>query len=267
MLMDKLFKKDMGEGANWMTIIDSFDDRTSAVINPGQIAPPIEGFPKIAVATFSERMLGVLQEKYEPELIDYMISCVSVPVYKINYNGKEMAVYCSTCGGPAAVGLMEEMISKGAEKFVFLGSCGVINKRLAAKSLIVPTAAYRDEGTSYHYAAPSEYIKVKTAQKLASILTEMNLPHVCGKTWTTDAFYRETCGNVQKRKRSGCITVEMECASIMSAAKFRGIEAYQFIYAADSLDGVEWDTRIFGRLKLDTHEKLLRIALEIAARI
>ncbi|MDR1204349.1 MAG: nucleoside phosphorylase [Peptococcaceae bacterium] len=250
-----------------LTIIDAFDNNTEAVINPAHIAPPVDGFPTIAVVAFSERMIAALREHYEPVLINKMIAGVTVPVYKINRKGRDMAVYCSTIGGPAAAGLMEEMISKGCKRFVFFGSCGVLNRELAAKSLIVPTAAYRDEGTSYHYAPPGEYIDVVTAPKLAAILSELNLPYACGKTWTTDAIYRETRGNMEKRKNDGCVTVEMECASVMSVARFRNVEAYQYFYAADCLDEAEWDIRTLGSLTRDAYEKFLRVALEIAARI
>jgi uridine phosphorylase len=250
-----------------MSIVNTFDNKSEAVINPSHIAPRIEGFPKVAVVAFGERMITALREHYNPVQIDEMVACVSIPVYKINFEGKDLAVYCSTVGGPAAAGLMEEMISKGCEKFVFFGSCGVLDRVLAAKSLIIPTAAYRDEGTSYHYVPPSDYIEVPTAQKLADILSELKLPHVSGKTWTTDAIYRETRGNMENRKNDGCITVEMECASIMAVAQFRGVNVYQYLYAADSLDEAEWDSRTLGSLTQDAREKFLRIALEIAIRV
>jgi uridine phosphorylase len=250
-----------------MSIINAFDNATEAIINPANNAPPIDGFPKVSVVTFDERVITALHEHYEPELIGEMIACVSVPIYKLNYEVKEIAVYCSTLGGSASVGLMEEMISKGCEKFVFFGSCGVLDRAVEAKALIVPTSAYRDEGTSYHYAPPSDYIEISTATRMAEILSELKLPHVSGRTWTTDAFYRETLGNIEKRKGEGCITVEMECASIMAAARFRGVKAYQYLYAADSLDGVQWEARTLGSLTQDAREKFLRIALEIAVRV
>jgi uridine phosphorylase len=112
-----------------------------------------------------------------------------------------------------------------------------------------------------------DYVEIPTAARLAEILAELKQPYVCGKTWTTDAIYRETRGNMEKRKKEGCIAVEMECASIMAAAWFRGIEVYQYLYAADSLDADEWEARTLGRLTRNAREKLLNIALEIAVRI
>jgi uridine phosphorylase len=249
------------------TIADTFDPDKEAVLNPRNVCPKIEGFPKIAVVCFGERVITALHEHYAPILIDAITTSVSIPIYKIDFHGQEIAVYCSTVGGPATAGLLEEMIAKGCEKFVFFGSCGVLDREISAKSIIVPTAAYRDEGTSYHYAPPSEYIEVKTAPRLAQILSELQLPHVCGKTWTTDAIFRETRGNMEKRRRDGCLTVEMECASVIAVAAFRNVDVYQFIYAADCLDAEEWDARTLGSLPQTAREKFLRVALEVAVRV
>lgn len=35
---------------------------------------------------------------------------------------------------------------------------------------------------------------------------------VAGRTWTTDAVYRETSGKAEKLRKEGCIAVEMELA-------------------------------------------------------
>jgi len=250
-----------------MSIIDTFDISTEAIINPLSLNTPIEGFPKVAVVAFGERFITALRENYKTEQITTLYGCLHIPVYHVNFEGRGIAVYGSTIGGPAAVGFMEDMTVKGCEKFLFFGSCGVLDRALAAESLIIPTAAYRDEGTSYYYAPPSDYIEVRTVTKLAKILSDLHLPYTTGKTWTTDAIYRETRGNMEKRKKEGCITVEMECASIMAAAQFRGIEAYQFLYAADNLDEDVWDARVLGGLPQDSPEKFLRIALEAAIRI
>ena len=72
---------------------------------------------------------------------------------------------------------------------------------------------------------------------------------------------------MEKRKADGCIAVDMECASVMAVAQFRGAEIYQFIYAEDCLDGATWDRRTLGNVSMSTREKYLRIALEVASRL
>ena len=170
-------------------------------------------------------------------------------------------------GGAGTVCLMESLIARGAKAFLYYGNCGVLNKEIAAGHLILPTAAYRDEGTSYHYLPVSDYVEVPTHKQLAQTMDTLHLPYVTGKVWTTDAFYRETRSNMEKRKADGCIAVDMECASVMAAGQFRGVPVYQFFYADDCLDGEKWDPRTLGARPSSSHETYLRMALEIAARL
>jgi len=57
---------------------------------------------------------------------------------------------------------------------------------------------------------------------VADFMKQAKIPYVLGKTWTTDAIYRETRGNFEKRKQDGCIAVEMESASVQAVCDFRG---------------------------------------------
>ena len=138
---------------------------------------------------------------------------------------------------------------------------------LAAGRFILPTQAYRDEGVSYHYMPVSDYVDIPPSERLGEIFDELHLPYVKGRVWTTDAFYRETRNNMEKRKADGCIAVDMECASAMAVSQFRGVPVYQFLYAEDSLDGGAWDPRTMGKAPASGYEKHLRIALEVASRL
>ena len=46
---------------------------------------------------------------------------------------------------------LEELIARGCRTFVACGGAGVLVPDVALGHVIVPTAAIRDEGTSYHY--------------------------------------------------------------------------------------------------------------------
>ena len=137
---------------------------------------------------------------------------------------------------------------------------------IAEGKLIVIDEAYRDEGTSYHYIQASDYIKIKTANSLTKILDELEIEYVVGKSWTTDAFYRETEKNKTKRVKEGCICVEMECSALQAVCDFRGLELYHFVYTADSLDGT-WSRRILGHLELDHRIAYFALAKQISERI
>ena len=100
----------------------------------------------------------------------------------------------------------------------------------------------------------------------SSFMKENGLPFVTGKTWTTDAFYRETEENLRRRVQQGCVCVEMECSALQALCDFRGLEFCSFLYSADSLHG-SWDRRILGDLEADSRLRYFALAKEIALRL
>ena len=212
-------------------------------------------------------MAEALLQRFPAETVSTVSACVKIPVYRFSCQGHTLGLYLTTLGGPATVGILEEVWVKGAEKVLFFGTCGGLDPDLPAGHLIVPTAAYRDEGTSFHYLPASDYVEIPTADRLAAIFDELALPYVKTKTWTTDAIYRETPGKVAERRAEGCGAVEMECASVMAAGQFRGKEVYQFLYTADSLAGSQWERGLLGQTPASEYERYLSVALETAIRL
>jgi uridine phosphorylase len=78
---------------------------------------------------------------------------------------------------------------------------------------------------------------------IIATLERRNVPFVTGKTWTTDAIYRETRAKIAHRAAEGCITVEMESAACFAVASFRRVRFGQILYAGDDLSGDLWDER------------------------
>ncbi len=242
-------------------------DGGGELLKPSHLAQPVEGFPKTVLVTFQQKVAEALLQRFPAETVSTVSACVKIPVYRFSCQGHTLGLYLSTLGGPAAVGILEEIWVKGAEKVLFFGSCGGLDPDLPAGHLIVPTAAYRDEGTSFHYLPASDYVEIPTADRLAAIFDELALPYVKTKTWTTDAIYRETPGKVAERRAEGCGAVEMECASVMAAGQFRGKEVYQFLYTADSLAGSQWERGLLGQTPASEYERYLSVALETAIRL
>lgn len=219
-----------------MGITNTFDNDSDEIICPQDAIVAINGFPEIVISVFSQKFSDLLLDTVEVNQIGEMTGGRKIPIYKFIYGGKEIGFYHTLLGGSASGALLEEVIAKGGKKILFFGSCGSLDKEITAGHLIIPVEAYRDEGTSYHYAPASDYIKISSAEKLSQIFNSLKVPYVKSKTWTTDSFYRETQKNAEARKNDGCKVVEMECASIMAVGQFRGVDVYQFLYAADCLD-------------------------------
>lgn len=193
-----------------------------------------------------------------------------MPIYKIDYNGREIAVFMSVVGAAACTVAYEEILALGLEKLIMFGTCGILDKKIEDLAIIIPTSAVRDEGTSYHYMKSSDGIVVneKYRDDFKEILRNNNVTSVEGKVWTTDAPYREAQAKVLKRKEQGCICVDMECSAMNAVAKFRNKELFQFFYAADNLDSDEWDYRsLVNEDRLSEKEKIIHLALELTSKM
>ncbi len=183
------------------------------------------------------------------------------PIYEIEYQGQRLAFFHPGIGGPLSAALLEEAIAYGCRKFIVCGGCGVLEKGLGVGHLVVVSAALRDEGTSYHYLPTGREVTAhpRGVAALEAALEGRGVPYRVGKTWTTDAPYRETRGKIARHLGEGCITVEMEAASLMAVAEFRGVVLGQVLYGGDDLSGAEWDHRGW-QSRLEVRENLFWLA-------
>ena len=251
-------------------ITDAFDRETEEILSPEKVYGTHKALCDTCIVTFFEQNIEELRNRFAC-VKAAEIECVggSIPCYLLNYKGKEIAFYRTMVGSAGAGACLEEAhCLLGATRFILFGSCGCLRRDIAAGKVIVPTEARRDEGLSYHYAEASDYIKLKNAGFVAEFFREAGIPYAEGKTWTTDAVYRETRGNVEKRIAEGCIAVEMESAGIQAVCDYRNLEFYNFLFSGDLLDAPEWDRRILGAEgERPSQSKGLSMALEMALAI
>lgn len=185
------------------------------------------------------------------------------PIYIFEYRNKKIGFYKSIMGASSASGMLEDVTRiLDTNKFIFFGSAGSLYKDICDHKVIVPTFAYRDEGTSYHYAKASDTIEIKNHEIVSDFLKKNKIAFTEGGVWTTDAFYRETVNNLKRRKEAGCIAVDMECSAIQSVCDFRNLNLYYFLITGDNLDCEEWDVKL---LREANHKFLnFLIALDLA---
>lgn len=240
-----------------------FDADKEAIIRPHNLVKKIN-IPERCILTFFATEIEKIIEKYPSKVIEYF-KCDSfkLPIYEIDYNGNKIALVQAMVGAPVAARQIEDLTEMGCKKFMVCGDCGVLDKNVVAGHLIIPTIAVRDEGTSYHYIKPSKEIEMdlEVIKKLEKVLNEENIPYLKAKTWTTDAFYRETKTKTLKRKNEGCLVVEMETSAYIAVAKFNNVKLGQILYVGDNLDGKLWDRRKSQDTK-DGREILLKICIE-----
>ena len=190
-----------------------------------------------------------------------------IPVLRLPWKGRDLALYQTLMGGAVSVAMAEEVIARGARRLVLFGSCGALAGDLPPGALIVPTQACRDEGDQLPLPAPRRTMwTCPPPPGSAGCWRTWASPHRAGRVWTTDALYRETRRNVDRRRGEGCLGVDMECASLAALCAARGTELLAFLYTEDSLGGESWDPGLLGKLPQDAKEAYLRIALEVALR-
>ena len=240
-----------------------FDAAPEAILEPGRLLQPID-IPEHAVACFFQDIITQLSQQHAARVIKHLKSEIGTnPIYEVDIAGKRLAVFHPGVGGPLAAGILEEIIALGCKKFIACGGAGVLDGTLALGHIVVPTIAVRDEGTSYHYLPPGREVSAdpEAVKAIETVLQAHQCEYVTGKTWTTDAIYRETATKVQRRRAEGCLTVEMESASFFAVAQFRKVQFAQLLYSGDDVSSEQWDSRHWHK-HTSVREKLFWLAAE-----
>jgi len=247
-----------------------FDPALRAVINPEEKHPRIPGCPGTAVCCFPKNLIEYALGRYGGEEIAWYKSANgNTPLYRTNVRGTELCLMMAFVGAPMAAMQFEDLFAWGVERVVLFGTCGALDGSIGDCAIILPDRAIREEGTGFHYAPPSREIEanVGTLDMMQRFFTEKKLPHITGKVWTTDAFFRETPGKVERYRSEGCLAVEMECSALAAVARMRQKQVAQFLYAADNLDSAIWEARSLANdAALDAKCALMELALELGVR-
>ncbi len=252
-------------------ILSQFDHQQKAIINPGDLIQPLPDFPKTVVTCFARSTFArILAEFSHREIARTSVANLEIPIYELNFHGQKIGFFNSYVGASGCVAILEDIIAMGAENILVFGTCGVLDSSIKETSIIIPTVAIRDEGTSYHYAPPANEIELNHAYRnqFKTFLDEKNISYTEGKVWTTDGIYRETHQKMANRKAQGAIAVDMECSAIAAFANFRDINHFQFFYSADNLDAETWDVRTLANdADLETKDRIATIALSFAVEL
>jgi uridine phosphorylase len=245
-----------------------FDPNREALLNPAKLIKTHPEMPVSCVLCFFHDVIRHLGEQgLLKEITSLRSEMGKHPVYRFTTPHGDVALAHPGIGSPLAAGMMEETIALGARQFIACGGAGVLDSSPVG-SVLVPTAAVRDEGTSYHYLPPSREVVLQAdvVKVIGATLSERAVSHRLVKTWTTDAFYRETPARMAARRAEGCACVEMETAALSAVAQFRGVKFGQLLYGGDDLGGAQWDDRDWHG-QWNVREKLTFLAAEIAVRL
>lgn len=247
--------------------ICEFDTSKNPIIHPSNFLT--KSLPQKCVITFFRKELDQFVAENHLPVIGHLNSEVfDIPIYEYVYGEEKLCITMAFCGAPGAAVTLEELHAMGCKTFIICGGAGALTKDSKVGEIIVPVSAVRDEGTSYHYLEPSREIEChkETVEMVISCLKQMGIPFTTGKTWTSDAIYRETPAMVELRRNEGCITVEMEAAAFFAVAKYYNLPLAQLLYAGDDVSGEVWDSRNWNTQK-NVRYHLLSSAIEVIKKL
>jgi uridine phosphorylase len=164
--------------------------------------------------------------------------------------------------------VLEKLIALGAQLVLAFGWCGSLTAAARIGELIVPTAAYGEEGTSGHYPSvePEPGPDPELCQAVQKQLQAAGLPFQAGRVWTTDAIYRETRAKVLTYGSQGMLAVEMEMSALFTVARFRGVALAGLLVVSDELFTLTWRHGLRDDHFRRRRQQALRAALDALQR-
>jgi uridine phosphorylase len=244
-----------------------YDDDPAALVPPRRLRTD-EPFPPGVVLCFFHEVLAARAEAGLARPIGRFSAEIGAhPVYLVDSPTGPVAAFHPGVGAALAAVHLETAIVSGGRAVVACGGAGAVRPGLDLGHVVVPTAAVRDEGTSFHYLPPARRVTADpiAVEVLIGVLDRHLRPHTTGPTWTTDGLYRETPARIARRHAEGCLTVEMENAALAAVAAFRGVAFGQYLYAGDDVSGPAWDHRRWTRSEV--RSELFDLAVEAAGEL
>jgi uridine phosphorylase len=251
---------------NQYPILD-YDEDPRAILEPHPIMNV--NIPDRAVLCFFQEVIQRMRAEGSLEVIGSLRSEIGEhPMYLLSRDERQTLVFHPGVGAPLAAGFLDELIALGVNRFIVCGGCGVLDASHAAGNVMLLTSAVRDEGTSYHYLPPEMEAKAhpEAVRSLETTCKSQGIPYRLGKSWTTDAIYRETVKKRALRISQGCEVVEMEASALFAVAQFRDVKLGQVVYGGDLVVPEGWDSRTWDK-RTDVRERLFWLAVEACQHI
>lgn len=163
-------------------------------------------------------------------------ACYHSELYNATYKDLQFGIIGCAVGASYAVLLAEQLFVSGCELLISVTSSGKINEEVKSDYLLIKDTI-RDEGTSYHYLPDAEksFLDPKLFDKLLSLTADESMSVQVGKSWTTDAPYRETSSSISQAKSLGADCVEMEASALYAFSKVKSKNVVCYAHLTNSM--------------------------------
>ncbi len=148
-------------------------------------------------------------------------ACYHSEMWLTSLGTRDIGIVPGAVGAPYAVLVAEELVASGCRLIVSVTSAGRIAPLASPPYFVVVERAWRDEGTSIHYQPLSEWAPVRpdVRARLEGAFDALEEPVFFGRSWTTDAPFRETAAAIDAAYEAGIHCVEMEAAALYAYAQ------------------------------------------------
>jgi uridine phosphorylase len=170
-------------------------------------------------------------------------ACYHTDMIVTEHAGISIGIVGCAVGAPFAVLVAEQLFVSGCRFLVSITSAGQIAPKGPPPYFVLIDRALRDEGTSYHYAPPSDYSHADAGliSALNGAFAEFPAPVLTGATWTTDAPFRETQAAIDAMIERNLMAVEMEAAALYAFAQVRQKPVLCFAHVTNQMGRVDGD--------------------------
>jgi uridine phosphorylase len=192
--------------------------------------------------------------------------CYHTELYEFVLAGHRAGIIGCAVGAPFAVLVAEELFALGCRLLISVTSAGQILAKGNPPYFVVIDRALRDEGTSYHYAAPASFAEADAGLVGAAIgaLKDKGIAAHVGASWTTDAPFRETEAAIEAARTRGILAVEMEAAALYTFAHAANRRVLCLAHVTNTMAVAEQD---FEKGEADGTVDALRVLEAIAAAL
>lgn len=170
-------------------------------------------------------------------------ACYHTALYRFVEADIEFGIVGCAVGAAFAVLIAEELFASGCRLLISMTSAGQLVPLQPPPYFILIDRALRDEATSYHYLAPSEFCAAESGllSRVRDAFDDLDVPVLRGATWTTDAPFRETDEAISTMRSKGLFAVEMEAAALYAFAAARSKPVLCFAHVTNQMGQVEED--------------------------
>ena len=185
-------------------------------------------------------------------------------LYTGTVGGVPLAVCSHGVGAAGAAVCFEMLIKAGAKRLIRIGTAGSLNLDITDGSLVIATAAAREEGMTSQlvpisFPAVADMDITYALKGAAAERTDVNT--YTGIVLTLSAFFPGLIDLPNAlMSKANVIAVEMECSALFVVASLRGVQAGA-ILAIDGI-AVAFDAEAY-----NPHRDLVAKAIEAEARI